>query len=140
MEVLEKQGHSGYSAITVCSIFERLVKGRPLTPITDEEDQWDEIRSIGHEHACYQHIRMGSLFKTVLKDGSTAIYDIDRVQVCYEGYTTSFFNSFVNQIVSEQFPIKFPYVGETLKAQCEEVEGKKGYPALKAEYEEAKKA
>lgn len=132
MEVFEEQGHSGYSAGITAQIFKRLVDGKPLTPITDEDDQWDEIRSIGHEHACYQHIRMGSLFKTVLKDGSTVICDGDRVQVCYEGYTTSFLNSFVNQIVSEQFPIEFPYVGETLKAQCEGLEGKKGYPALKA--------
>lgn len=132
MEVFEKQGHSGCSAGLTAQIFKRLVDGKPLAPITDEDDQWDKIRSIDHEHACYQHIRMGSLFKTVLKDGSTAIYDVDRVQVCYEGYTTSFLNSFVNQIVSEQFPIEFPYVGETLKAQCEEVEGKKGYPSLKA--------
>ena len=62
MEVFEEQGHSGYSAGLTAQIFKRLVDRKPLAPITDEDDQWDEIRSIGHEHACYQHNRMGSLF------------------------------------------------------------------------------
>ena len=40
LAVFEEQRHSGYSARVVCSIFEHLVKGKPLTPIKDEEDQW----------------------------------------------------------------------------------------------------
>ena len=133
MEVFEEQGHSGYSAGITALIFKRLVDGLPLTPITDEDDQWMETPCLSYRgRTQYRHIRMSGLFKDVYEDCCTVIYDVDRVQVCYEGYTTSFLNSFVNQIVSEQFPIEFPYTGETLKANCEEVEGKKGYPSLKA--------
>lgn len=46
MEVFEEQGHSGYSAGLTAQIFKRLVDGKPLAPITDKDDQWDEIRSI----------------------------------------------------------------------------------------------
>ena len=93
MEVLEKQGHSGYSAITVCSIFERLVKGRPLTPITDEEDQWRKAYSFKKDPVKrYQHKRMGSLFKYVAPDGTVSYYDIDRIEA-YDQHSVAFSTS-----------------------------------------------
>lgn len=42
--VFQKQGHSGYSAQATASIFHKLVKGEPLSPLTDAEDEWNEIR------------------------------------------------------------------------------------------------
>ena len=41
--VFQKQGHSGYSAQSTASIFYRLVKGEPLSPLTDSPDEWNEV-------------------------------------------------------------------------------------------------
>lgn len=42
--VFQKQGHSGYSAQATASIFYRLVKGEPLSPLTSAEYEWNEIQ------------------------------------------------------------------------------------------------
>ena len=48
LAVFQEQGHSGYSAKVVKEIFSRLVDGKPLTPVTDEEDQWHNAYKIGN--------------------------------------------------------------------------------------------
>ena len=81
LDVFEEQGHSGYSARVVCSIFERLVKGKPLTPVTDEDDQWGERYTAEEDPVKrYQHKRMSSLFKHVDADGTVTYRDINRVR------------------------------------------------------------
>ena len=117
LAVFEEQGHSGYSAITVCSIFERLVKGKPLTPIMDEEDQWRKAYSLKKDPVKrYQHKRMGSLFKYVAPDGTVSYYDIDRIKA-YDRNSVAFSTSHINDVVNEYFPIKFPYIGEEIKVR-----------------------
>lgn len=117
LAVFEEQGHSGYSAITVCSIFERLVKGKPLTPIKDEEDQWRRAYSFKKDPVkSYQHKRMSSLFKYVAPDSTVSYYDIDRIRA-YDQNSTNFSTTHINDIVSEYFPITFPYIGEEIKVR-----------------------
>lgn len=117
LDVFEEQGHSGYSAIVVCSIFERLVKGKPLTPVTDEEDQWRKAYTFKKDPVkSYQHKRMSSLFKYVAPDGTVSYYDIDRIRA-YDQNSSNFSTTHVNDIVSEYFPIKFPYIGEEIKVR-----------------------
>lgn len=117
LNVFEEQGHSGYSAKVVCSIFERLVKGKPLTPIKDEEDQWRKAYSFKKDPVKrYQHKRMGSLFKYVAPDGVVSYYDIDRIRA-YDRNSTNFSTTHIDDIVSEYFPIKFPYIGEEIKVR-----------------------
>jgi len=117
LEVFEEQGHSGYSARIVCSIFERLVKGNPLTPVTDEEDQWRKAYSFKKDPVKrYQHKRMGSLFKYVAPDGAVSYYDIERIKA-YDQNSSNFSTTHINDIVSEYFPIKFPYIGEEIKVR-----------------------
>jgi hypothetical protein len=41
--VFQKQGHSGYSAQATASIFYKLVKGEPLSPLTDDPSEWMEL-------------------------------------------------------------------------------------------------
>ena len=41
--VFQKQGHSGYSAQATASIFYKLVKGEPLSPLTDDPSEWMEV-------------------------------------------------------------------------------------------------
>ena len=43
LKVFEKQGHSGFSANYVASIFNKLVKGETLTPLKGEKDEWNDV-------------------------------------------------------------------------------------------------
>ena len=42
-EVLCGQGHSGYSICFTKQILNRLIDGKPLTPIEDTEDVWNLV-------------------------------------------------------------------------------------------------
>lgn len=131
LEVFQEQGHSEYSANVVCSIFERLVKGKPLTPIKDEEDQWHYAYTIEKFHEkCYQHKRMSRLFKHVAPDGTVSYYDIDRVQA-YDQNGNFFLAQQVDDVVSKYFPITFPYVGEEIKVHVEDLDNNEEYTSIR---------
>lgn len=64
IEVFSKQGHSGFSGNYVLSIFERLVRFLPITPLTGEDDEWNKI--FDYEHCTYnfwQNKRCSRVFK-----------------------------------------------------------------------------
>jgi len=58
--VFQKQGHSGYSAQATASIFYKLIKGEPLTPLTpltDSPEDWFEVSP-----GLFQSSRVSSVF------------------------------------------------------------------------------
>ena len=65
-QVLQKQGHSGASAQRVAELFNRLMQGMPLTPITLDADQWDDQSELAGE-PFFQHKRDWSLFSCALR-------------------------------------------------------------------------
>ena len=103
---LMEDGHSGASFAITRNILERLLNERPLTPIEDNEDVWNEI-----SEGIYQCNRLHSLFKTVHKDGSVSYGDNSRyVGIDEKGHGYS--SGLVSRIVNELFPITFPYYPE----------------------------
>ena len=114
-ESLMEDGHSGASISLTKAILDKLIEGKPLTPITDENTEWDyryEISDTGWE--VYQCSRMSSLFKSVNKfDGSVKYSDVNRV-VCVEdtdNHHIPYSNGHVRNIVDKLDPIKMPYDG-----------------------------
>lgn len=61
--VFQKQGHSGYSAQTVAHLFYKLIKGEPLTPLTDNIDEWNEVSD-----NLFQSNRVSNVFIDKTKD------------------------------------------------------------------------
>ena len=123
LKVFEAQGHSGYSAQLVKQIFSRLVDGKPLTPVTDEDDQWTEYRSIDDGIRRYQHKRMSSLFKHVNTDGKASINDIERVRI-YDAEINEYYSlRFIDDLVNEIYPITFPYIGQKLVVNVWDISG-----------------
>lgn len=70
------EGHSGFSASYAIDCLKRLLKFKPLTPLTGEDDEW-----VDHGHT-FQNKRCSSIFKET-KDGQA--YDIDG-KVFWEWY------------------------------------------------------
>ena len=63
LELFDNQGHSGFSAPYVIGKFERLAMYKPITPLTGEDDEWNEI-----EPGWFQNKRYSAVFKDS-KDG-----------------------------------------------------------------------
>lgn len=68
MELIEKfseQGHSGMSAGLVSSIFHQLSQWKPLTELTDNPDEWNELsEEVAADHMQWQSSRDPSCFST----------------------------------------------------------------------------
>ena len=101
--------HSGYSIGVTKNILVRLIEGKPLTPIEDTPDVWNEF-PCHHGAKQYQCSRMSSLFKTVHENGSVTYSDTDRVRVVYDANPNSYWCSgTATRIINEMFPITMPY-------------------------------
>ena len=70
--------HSGMSMSITRGILNRLIDGKPLTPIEDTEDIWTDIYTDKGGIVMYQCTRMNSLFKDVYPDGTVKYKDTDQ--------------------------------------------------------------
>jgi len=107
LDVFEKQGHSGFSASYVVDIFKKLVEGRPLTPLTGENDEWAEPFSFGPNDVPSQlNKRCHGLFRKNY-DNSTARYMDDIVFSDNGGITW-----FTCEAKAQKYrkPIQFPWM------------------------------
>ena len=110
---LMEDGHSGMSISITKSILNRLIEGKPLTPIEDTEDVWKDdildVRENGEIH--YQCNRMSSLFKIVYPDGTVKYKDVDRVYcVDFHNPNNTYGFGLATRIIDEMFPIEMPYI------------------------------
>lgn len=106
---LMEDGHSGMSIGFTKAFLNRLIDGKPLTPIEDTDDIW----KFSWEHdgvKTYQCERMSSLFKDEYPDGTVKYHDVDGV-ICYEVSSpdVSYSSGFIRKIIDEMFPITMPY-------------------------------
>ncbi len=70
VKVFDDEGHSGFSASYAVSMLERLLRMKPVTPLTGEDDEWNDVGD-GVE----QNKRCSSVFRKN-RDNATA-YNID---------------------------------------------------------------
>jgi len=122
---LTKDGHSGMSIGFTQNILNRLIDGRPLTPIGDTSDIWNDISDISGlkgEEVNYQCKRMSALFKYVYADGSVKYKNIDS-HYCINIHNQSTYHSgLVQRIMDEMYPITMPYMpGEPIKVYCDDI-------------------
>ena len=110
-QTLMEDGHSGHSIGVTMKILNRLMDGRPLTPIEDTEDVWrSEPIDKRDGSTSYQCARMSALFKHVHADGSVTYHDVGRVDAV-EMENGSVWNSGIcNMLIDELCPIKMPYM------------------------------
>jgi len=93
VEQFADEGHSGFSAGMAISMFEKVARFEPLTPLTGDDDEWTEIGGEG----TLQNKRCSHVFK---KNGEA--YDINgRIfrepnGVCFTSYDS-------------RVPVTFPY-------------------------------
>lgn len=81
----QKQGHSGFSAQLTASLFHKLVKGEPLSPLTEAEDEWMEVTD-----KLFQSRRVPNVF--IDKNESEKPYTLDGKAFSDDGGKTYFTN------------------------------------------------
>lgn len=102
LEVFGKQGHSGFSAPYCINMFKKLALFEPLSPITGNDDEWNEVGD-----ATFQNKRCSAVFKQG-KDGKP--YYIDAIVWRTQNGTT--WHGTADGITSRQY-IKFPFIPKT---------------------------
>ena len=110
-ESLMEDGHSGMSISFTKAILNRLIDRKPLTPIEDIPDIWDDVTWLKDDYATYQCKRMSSLFKYVYNDGTVNYSDVDRFR-CFNKdnpNSSGLYNGFISRLLDAQFPISMPY-------------------------------
>jgi hypothetical protein len=68
IEQFSEEGHSGFSASMAISMFERLARFEPLSPLTGKPDEWNEVAE-----GQWQNRRCSHVFK----DADGRAYDMD---------------------------------------------------------------
>lgn len=125
---LLEDGHSGMSISITRQILNQLLLGEPLSPITGEEDEWEDVSYEGMPERViekYQNKRMSSLFKYVYTDGIVKYSDVQRV-TCYESSHddthggVQFQNGFISRVIDKVKPITLPYVPQHFKVYVTE--------------------
>lgn len=122
-ESLCDDGHSGFSIKMTQAILNRLLDGKPLTPIEDTDDVWDKCVCDKGYPETYQCKRMSSLFKYVYADGTVKYDDVDRSYcVDINNRNCTYSSGLVGRIIDEMFPITMPYTPceESVKVYCED--------------------
>lgn len=120
-ESLLGDGHSSMSIGYTKHILNRLIDGKPLTPIEDTPEMWNDCCRyrfsaedfLHYEERYYtqQCKRMSSLFKDVYDDGTIKYYDIDRfVCTCKDEPGITWHSCLIDEILNEKFPITMPYM------------------------------
>lgn len=125
IHLFDEQAHSGASAHLTKRIFNKLIDHEPLSPVTDEDDQWEEDIYIDpdSDYKEYQHIRNIGLFKRIYKDGHVEYSDIDRVLSSLKlNEEPCWHSGFVTHRLNELVPIMFPYSAQHIKVWCDETE------------------
>lgn len=122
-ESLCDDGHSGFSIKITQAILNRLLDGKPLTPIEDTDDIWNECVRGKCCPETYQCKRMSSLFKYVYANGTVKYDDVDRSYcVDINNRNCTYSSGLVRRIIDQMFPITMPYMPceEQIKVYCED--------------------
>ena len=121
---LMNDGHSGFSIGLTKNILNRLIDGKPLTPIEDTPDVWSDVRDYHEDegYVDYQCKRMSALFKYVYADGTIKYKDIDSNYAVNVDSDISYHSGLVQRIMDELYPVTMPYCppNEPTKFVCEE--------------------
>lgn len=100
IKVFSEQGHSGFSASYALSILDRLLRFKPISPLTGEEDEWGAPYG---EDGTQQNKRCSSVFR----NADESCHDIDAVVVSDNGGITWFSSGLFRKTVT------FPYTPPT---------------------------
>lgn len=110
---LMEDKHSGSPISLTKNILNKLIEGKPLTPIEDVPDIWEYRRTKPDGSRVYQCTRMSSLFKTIDSNMNSTYSDVNRVK-CIDISNANFYyhSGIATRYVDAIEPIEMPYSGD----------------------------
>ena len=96
VEEFSKEGHSGFSASYAIGLLSKLLRYKPITPLTGNDDEWNDMSGYG-EKTTYQNNRCFTVFKD-----ETGVYDSEGK--IFEDKDGTFYTNRDSRVY-----IKFPY-------------------------------
>lgn len=105
------KGHTMQSMEYVKYFLNRMIDGKPLSPVEDTDDVWEYSHTYEDGTKVYDCTRSHNLFKYVAKDGKVSFYDTTLSISHNVGNGHTYRSSMTNRMVNELFPITFPYCG-----------------------------
>lgn len=117
-----EDGHSGFSFSMTKQVLNRLMDGKPLTPIEDVPEMWEEPFENADGVTTYQCKRMSSLFKRISENGTVTYSDNDRI-VCYDinNPKSTYSSGLIRNYFNTHYPITLPYYpGKPIKVYAED--------------------
>lgn len=109
VEEFSKEGHSGFSASYALSILKKLLNWEPLTPLTGEPEEWNDVSEASGE-PMWQNKRCSRVFK----DDTGRAYDIEGKVFTRKGEGGAFTNS------DSRVEVAFPYTPKTEYVELDE--------------------
>ena len=106
IEVFSKQGHSGFSAWRVISLFKKVADYECLTPLTGIDGEWNDVSGYGDDPS-FQNNRVPSVFKGI---DNKPYYLNGIVWINQKG---QLFTGTVDGVSSRQYIKKFPFTPKT---------------------------
>lgn len=97
LEVISKQGHSGFSIGYLKDCLNKLIDFKPLTPLQGTDDEWNNKISQGH---IYQNNRCPSIFKDSKTGEASDIYGY----IFRDSEGSTYTNGFSHKTIT------FPYI------------------------------
>lgn len=116
VEVFANQNHSGFTASYVIEMLEQLLKYRPLTPLTGNDDEWIDISESNGNCAMWQNNRAPMIFK----DDTGKAYNIEGKVFSDDNGESWFTNG--DSRVEITFPYNLPLQPEYILVEREEAE------------------
>jgi hypothetical protein len=106
VKVFANQGHSGFSASYALNIIKRLLDWKPITPLTGEDDEWNDVPEWDDGRKVQQNKRCSAVFRENY-DNSTAYY-IGAKVFSDDGGNTWFTKGGRGSSIPVVFPFKVP--------------------------------
>lgn len=109
-KVICDQGHSGMSIRYLMGVLNRMVDEKPLSPIEDIPEVWDEMSFAEDGSKHYQCNRCSALFKGIYKDG-TIKYSYNYSVITVDAVTGGVYSTgLARSIYEEMNPITMPFM------------------------------
>lgn len=117
VKAFSEQRHSRTSAEYALSMLERLLRFKPISPLTGADDEWDEILTVRNGVRVYQNKCCFSVLKEVDAQGNVIMCkDIDKIIVSDDGGFTWFSSNMFNKDIT--FPYFPPIKPEEIYIEC----------------------
>lgn len=101
IKTFNAQQHSGFSAMIVINLFDRLAKNKPLTPLTGEDWEWEKI-NLGTDEDGDNQTYINIRCPFIIKDSDGMAYNTEGKIFSDDGVVW-----YTNK--NSRIPITFPY-------------------------------